>query len=123
MVVAAVLLLVAVATILLHRYLGTRPDARELWRSTIGLGASLGTLRAVLACVGWYGVQHTGGPLQVPAYFLAMLALPEAIVFGGHRGAVPPTFYLALGSLLIVTTALMVSTVGLAVHLARRGRK
>src|SRR5688572_31712833 len=96
MLLPVMVLAFAAVTVVLYRYLRAKRDARALWRSTVTLGVSVGVARAALACAGWYGVEHTGGPLQIPAYFLAMLALPEAIVFGRHQGPVPLHIYISL---------------------------
>jgi hypothetical protein len=120
MVIVGMLLLVAGAVVVLYRYLGTRRDARGLWRSSIAIGFGVGVFRAVLACIGWYGVAHTSGPLQIPAYVLAMLAWPEAALFGHHRGPVPGDFYVSLAILLIGTSVLFVSLVGVAAQASRR---
>src|SRR2546422_8937744 len=101
MLILVFLLACLALTIVLYRYFRTKSDSRALWRSSVAIGSTVGVARAVLACVGWYGVEHTGGPLQIPAYALAMLALPEAIVFGRHQGPVPLNFYISLGFLLI----------------------
>jgi len=93
MLIPVTVLLCSGAIVLLYRFFNTRRGARALWRSSVAIGFSVGITRAVLACVGWYGVEHAGGPLQIPAFALAMLAWPEAIVFGRHRGPVPLSFY------------------------------
>ena len=104
MLILVVGLLVPVAMVALYRYFVRKRDGRARWRSAATIGASVGITRAVLACTGWYVVEHTGGPLQIPAFALAMLAWPEAIVFGRHRGPVPLSFYPVLALLLIVTS-------------------
>jgi len=116
------LLALAALTVVLYRYFQARHDSRALWRSSVVIGSSVGIARAVFACVGWYGVEHTGGPLQIPAYALAMLAMPEAIVFGRHQGPVSLTSYLSLGFVLIASSLLLVSGVALAVQLSRGQR-
>src|SRR2546422_10240235 len=108
MLIVIVLLVVAALTVTLYRYLRAKHDARALWRSSVAIGSSVGIARAVLACVGWYGVEHTGGPLQIPAFALAMLAWPEAVVLGRHPGPVPMRFYISLGLVLIMTSLLLV---------------
>ena len=74
----------------------------------------------MLGCVGWYIVEHTGSAIQVPAFALAMLTWPEAMVFGQHRGQAPLQFYVQLGSLLVMTSLMMVCGVALLVHVSRR---
>jgi len=122
MLILVFLLACLASTIVLYRYFRTKSDSRALWRSSVAIGSTVGVARAVLACVGWYGVEHTGGPLQIPAYALAMLALPEAIVFGRHQGPVPLNFYISLGFLLIASSLLLVCGVALAVQLSRGQR-
>ena len=122
MLAPVIVLLFAVATVALYRHLVAKRNVRALWRSTVAIGSSVGIARAVLPCVGWYGVEHTGGPLQIPAFALAMLAWPEAIVFGRHQGPVPLQSYISLGILLIVTSLLLVSGVALVVQ-ATRGQR
>ena len=117
MLIVIVLLVVAALTVTLYRYLRAKHDSRSLWRSSVAIGSSVGIARAVLACVGWYGVEHTGGPLQIPAFALAMLAWPEAIVFGRHQGPVPLNFYVSLGFLLFASSLFLVSGVALAVQI------
>lgn len=122
MLIPVIVLTFGVATVALYRHLRAKRDVRALWRSSVTIGSSVGIARAVLACLGWYGVEHTGGPLQIPAFALAMLAWPEAIVFGRHQGPVPLRFYISLGFLLIATSLLLVSGVALAVQ-ATRGQR
>jgi hypothetical protein len=98
-----------------------RPDAA--WREALAIGLTIGLARGVLAPTGWYVVEHTGGPLQVPAYVLAMLAWPEAILLGRHRGTAGPAFLVGLGLLLTATSVIGVSAVALvALTLGRRRR-
>ena len=111
--------LLTALTFLLYRHLKRQPDARALWRSTIAIGLIVGITRAVIASVGWYGVEHTGGSLQVPAYALAMLAWPEGAVLGPYPGVAPLSFYFWLGALLIASTLLAVSAVAYAVQWSR----
>jgi hypothetical protein len=122
MLIPVLLLVFAALTVALYRYLRAKRDSRALWRSSVAIGSSVGIARAVLACLGWYGVEHSGGPLQIPAYALAMLAWPEAIVFGRHQGQVPLNFYISLGFLLIASSLLLVSGVALAVQISRGQR-
>lgn len=122
MLIPVLLLVFAALTVALYRYLRAKRDSRALWRSSVAIGSSVGIARVVLACLGWYGVEHSGGPLQIPAYALAMLAWPEAIVFGRHQGQVPLNFYISLGFLLIASSLLLVSGVALAVQISRGQR-
>jgi hypothetical protein len=119
MLILVFLLAFATLTVLLYRHFRAKRDSRTLWRSSVVIGLSVGIARAVLGCVGWYGVEHTGGPLQIPAYALALLALPEAIVFGRHQGPAPAHVYISLGFFLIASSLLLVCGVALAVQLSR----
>src|SRR5260370_12189514 len=119
MLIPVIVLLCSGAIVLLYRFFSTRRGARALWRSSVAIGSSVGSMCGVLACVGWYGVEHAGGPLKIAAFALAMLAWPEAIVFGRHRGPVPLSFYPLLALLLVATSMLMVSGVALAVQVSR----
>lgn len=109
-------LVFAAATFALYRYFRKKRDVRALWRASITIGLSVGIVRAVLACVGWYVVEHTGGPLQTPAFLLALLSWPEAIVFGSHRGVAPLQFYFLLGFLLIATTLVFFCAIAFVVQ-------
>jgi hypothetical protein len=110
----------AVIFVLLYRHLEKQPDGRSLRRRTLQLGLGIGAGRAVLASLGWYGVEHTGGPLQIPAFALAMLAWPEAALVSTRRfTASPPEFYVSLSLLLLVSTVTLVSLVASAVRMAR----
>ena len=104
MLIFMVVLLWTAMVYALLRYLATKRGRRALWRSAIAIGVTAGLLRGGLASVGWYAVEHTGGPFQVPAYALAMLALPEAALFGRHRGFTPLTFYPVLVLALTVSS-------------------
>ena len=98
---AALLLLTGTMYAHMHR----QPDRRALWRMAIYVGVGTGALRAALASLGWYIVEHDGGPLQVPAFALAMMAWPEAVVLAQRRTTpAPPFFYLQLSLLLMATT-------------------
>ena len=90
-------------------------------RTAVYTGCILGILRAILASVGWYAVEHTGGPLQVPAFALAMLAWPEAMVFAErHTTPAPQGFYLRLSLLLVTSTAVNIGLVGAVAALRRK---
>ena len=106
MLAAVIILLFAAAIVALYRHLAAKPSLLAVWRSAVTIGFLVGIARAVLACLGWYTVEHTGGPLQIPAFALAMLALPEALLFGSHKGTVPLQFYIRLGFLPICYIAL-----------------
>lgn len=114
MVLLTFLVLVAGLLTVLYRYLRARPNGRSLWRSTMAIGGTVGVARAVLGLLGWYTVEHTGGPLQIPGYFLSMLTLPEAALLASRRvGAAPPAFYVQLSLLLLAGSLMMVGVVAL----------
>ena len=98
------------------RYLATKRDGRALWRSAVTIGVTVGLLRGGFASAGWYGVEHTGGPLQVPAFALAMLAWPEAALLPRHRGPTQPSVYPLL---VLVLTASSAAGAALLVQITR----
>jgi hypothetical protein len=119
---AAGLLVVVGAVALLYRYLRRQPHRQSFWRRALVIGVGIGAVRATLASFGWYSLEHTGGPLQIPAYALALLALPEAAVWAGRRTTPhPPEFLLWLSLLLIVSTTSFVVLVAIAANMRRRG--
>jgi hypothetical protein len=117
-----IIFLYAAGIIVLYRHLAAKPSRRALWRSAVKVGFSVGIARAVLSCIGWYAIERTGGPLQIPAFALAMLAWPEAVLFGRHRGSVPLQLYVQLSLLLIVTSLLLVGGIALSIQLIRSQR-
>ena len=119
MLVLIVVLLWTAMVFALFRYLATKRGARALWRWSIAIGLMAGLLRGGLASVGWYVVEHTGGPLQVPAFALAMLAWPEAALFGRHRGLTPLIFYPMLVLALTVSSLAWVAGLAVVVQITR----
>ena len=122
MVLPTVVVAVVATVVVLYRHLARRHREHALWRSAFFIGVGIGGARALLAPTGWYVVEHTGGPLQIPAFLLTMLALPEAIVFSGQRGPASAGLLLLLGGLLLATTIAVVSAVALLVVAVHRGR-
>jgi hypothetical protein len=113
----------------LYLHFARRGELRVRWRSVIVIGVAIGLGRAVLAGAGWYAVEHSGGPLQIPGFAFTMLAWPEAAVFARHlltlvghhhRAPAPPTFFLALGVLLTATSLIAVSALALIAHVSGR---
>jgi hypothetical protein len=92
---------------------------RTSWPTVLTVGLALGILRAVLVTWGWYTVEHTGGPLQIPAYLLSILALPEVVLLPRQAGhlATPPEFYTRLALLMVGSTA---SAFAIVAAIARR---
>jgi hypothetical protein len=105
-------------------YLGGRVARRGFWRTALLTGLAIGVSRAVLASIGWYTVEHTGGPLQIPGFLLAMMAWPEAALLAGrHRTrSAPPALYAALSALLIGSSVLFVTVIAGLARLASRRR-
>lgn len=121
MLTLAGLVVVAGAVALLYLYFGRQPNRHSLWRRAIVIGIGIGVVRAALASYGWYTLERTGGPLQIPAYILAMLALPEAAITAGRRTTPhPPEFLLWLSLLLVVSTTALVALVAFLANRRRR---
>jgi hypothetical protein len=116
MILLTILVVFAAAIAGVYWHLGKQPDRRSLLRRTLQIGLVVGLARAALASWGWYTVEHTGGPLQIPAFALAMLAWPEAAIFLAERRTtpVPPEFYVRLSVLLVAGTLVLVGAVALA---------
>ena len=112
----------AVIVAVLYAYLRRQPDMRTVWRKALLVGCGGGVARAALASWGWYVVENTGGPLQIPAYALAMLAWPEAALIGGRRVTpAPAEFYLVLSIVLIASTVALAALAAAVVSAARTG--
>jgi hypothetical protein len=119
MVLIALPLLYLVLLALLYRTLAAR-NANQLWPTALFWGSGLGAGRGLLAAAAWYVVEHEGGPLQIPAYAVAMFAWPEAAVLGPARGTAAPGHYTRLVLLLFGSTVLAVVVVALLVQTRRR---
>ena len=114
MVIASIVLLLAGAVIVLGHFFARHRT--ETLRSGIALGAAIGLVRGCLASAGWYVVERSGGPVQIPAYALSMLAWPEGMLLGPSRTLRPMSFYVQLALLLTVTTAIMVGALAALVR-------
>lgn len=97
-------------------YLRTRVGARSRYRAALAIGTIIGLTRGALSGLGFYGVTHTGGPLQIPAFALTMLSLPEAALILDGGGLTLYRFGLLSFSLL-VGSLLFVGAVYVAVQL------
>lgn len=64
--------------------------------------------------LGFYGVEHHGGPLQGPAFAMALAGWPEIALLGPHRGAASAAFYGQMAVLLIGTTTVAVALIAFA---------
>lgn len=100
-----------------------QPDRRSLWRTALYVGAGTGLTRAVLASLGWYMVEHTGGSLQIPAFALAMMAWPEGAMLDERRLAPASlVFYVQLSALLLASTLAVTCLVAVIAAKSRFGR-
>ena len=99
-----------VFVVILYWAIWRQPHRQSAWRTALHVGLPAGIVRASLACFGWYVVEHTGGPLQVPAYVLAMFSWPEAaLVPRGARTMTGAGTYVMLFTLLVVSTTMFVA--------------
>lgn len=115
MILPAVIIVFGVVIAVLYSHLRRQPDRRSLWRTTLRLGLGVGVTRAALASLGWYVVEHTGGPLQVPAFALALMAWPEGAVLTTKRFTPAPVeFYVWLSCVLVLGTLTFVGLVAVA---------
>jgi hypothetical protein len=120
MVLPVILVLFGAAIAVLYAHLREQTTRQSLWRSTFRIGLAIGVARAALASWGWYIVEHTGGPLQIPAFALAMLAWPEGAILSVTRiGATPPGFYVSLSLVLITSTMIIVGLVAVVADSTR----
>jgi hypothetical protein len=121
MVLLVVVVVFTAAIAALSQLFRRQPNRRRLWRMTLRIGLGLGVMRAALASLGWYVVEHNGGPLQIPAFALAMLAWPEAAIFTERRFTpVPPAFYISLSLLLVTSTVVLVGLLAVASNRTRQ---
>ena len=120
MVLATLLLAFGAVTFVLSRWFRARPTTSSIWRSAILIGLGIGLTRATLASFGWYVVEHTGGPAQVPAFLLVMLAWPEAVLLP----RVPPSgstagTYVSLFVLLVISSLVLVTAIAAVARIGR----
>ena len=123
MIAVAVLILLAALLAALYSMMRKQPDRRSLWRTALYVGVGTGVARATLASLGWYMIERTGGPLQIPAFALAMMAWPEGVMLDERRlTPVPPAFYVQLSVLLIASTLAVSCLVAVIAAKSRFGR-
>jgi hypothetical protein len=123
MIAMTVLILLAAVIAGIYWLMRKQPDRRSLWRTALYVGLGTGLARAVLASLGWYMVERTGGPLQIPAFALAMMAWPEGAMLDERRlSPAPPAFYLQLSILLLASTLAVACLVALVAAKSRFGR-
>jgi hypothetical protein len=122
MILPSIVVIVIAAIWAISVYFGKRSTTRAFWRSALLIGLAIGVARAILASIGWYTVERTGGPLQIPAYLLGMLAWPEIAMLPGQRRTTPAplAFFVGLSSLLIGSSVLFVVLVAGAARLLKR---
>jgi len=113
-------LAIAIAVIFaLYRWVASGAPIPRSAASVITVGIALGTIRAALTGIGFYGVEHTAGPLQGPAFAMALAGWPEIALLGSHRGVATPAFYCRMTALLVVTSTAVVAFISFAAR--RRG--
>ena len=113
-------LAIAITVILaLYRWLATGAPFLRSPASVITVGIALGTIRAAITGIGFYGVEHTAGPLQGPAFAMALAGWPEIALLGSHRGVATASFYGQMAALLVVTSTAVVAFIAFAAR--RRG--
>jgi hypothetical protein len=123
MIAIAVLILLAALLAALHSLMRKQPDRRSLWRTAVYVGVGTGVARAALASLGWFMIGRTGGPLQIPAFALAMMAWPEGALLDERRlTPVPPAFYIQLSVLLLASTLAVSCLVAVIAAKSRFGR-
>jgi hypothetical protein len=118
-----------VAALVLFLFLRRQEDRRARLRLALQIGAVAGATRAIFVCSGWYVVTHTGSFwIQLPAYYLATLALPEAVwaksslLYQGTSSADDFGLYASLGAVLLASSLALSFVVALAVDVVRLGR-
>jgi hypothetical protein len=123
MIAIAVLILLAALLAALYTLMRKQPDRRSLWRTALYVGVGTGVARAVFASLGWYMIERTGGPLQIPAFAMAMMAWPEGAMLDERRlTPVPLAFYIQLSVLLIASTLAVSCLVAVIAAKSRFGR-
>jgi hypothetical protein len=109
MIAMTVLILLALVIAGIYSIMRRQRDRPSLWRTALFVGLGTGLARAGLASLGWYLVERSGGPLQIPAFALVMMAWPEGALLAERRlTPAPPAFYLRLSLLLMATTLAVV---------------
>ena len=122
MILPSIFIVVVAAIGAMSVYVGRRSTTGTFWRTVLLIGLAIGVARAVLASIGWYTTEHTGGPLQIPGFLLGMLAWPEIALLPGQRrtSPAPLSFFAGLSALLIGSSVLFVVLVTAAVRLLKR---
>ena len=122
MIAVTIPILLAALLAALYSLMRKQPDRRSLWRTALYVGAGTGVVRAALASFGWYMIERGGGPLQIPAYTLVMMAWPEVAMLAERRlPPAPPAFYLQLSVLLVTSTLAVTCLVALVASKSRFG--
>ena len=106
-------------------YLHRKKGRGERWRLALGIGAAVGLSRAALACAGALIIGHADSWIQIPAYFLMMLAMPELalVPFAGSWLSVNGwAVYARLGATVVVCSMAFALAIALMVE-ARRARR
>ncbi|HEX6315311.1 MAG TPA: hypothetical protein VFZ73_10655 [Gemmatimonadaceae bacterium] len=114
MIFLLVLAIAAALVFALYRWLATGHPSRRSLRSVLTLGVASGVIRATVTGLGYYGVEHTGGPLQRPAFAMALAGWPEIALLGPQHGPASPAFYGRMSVLLIGTSTAAVALIAFA---------
>jgi hypothetical protein len=121
MVLPTLLLFFGALAFVVFYWFRRRPSTSSAWRAAILLGFGIGLTRATLASFGWYVVEHTGGPTQVPAFLLVMFAWPEAVFLPrSPPSGTPVGTYVSLFVLLVVSSLLFVAAIAAVARIGRR---
>jgi hypothetical protein len=120
MVLPTLLVVFGAVAFVLFRWFRNRPSTASTWRGVMLLGLAIGLTRATLASFGWYVVEHTGGPAQVPAFLLVMLAWPEAVFLPRvPPSGTPVSAYMSLFVLLVVGSFILVTAIAAVARMVR----
>jgi len=129
MILPSMLVVWLLASVVLFVFLQRQKDRRARLRLALQIGAVVGAARAIFACAGWYVVTHADIWLQFPAFFLALVALPEAawdksgLLYQGTSSADADFgLYARLGAMLVASSLAISIVVALAVDVLRWGR-
>jgi hypothetical protein len=123
MIASIALVVVTLVIAALYWLMRGQPNRRSLWRTALIVGVGTGVLRAALSAFGWYVVEHTGGPLQIPGFAMAMMAWPEAALLAERRlSPAPLSFYFQLSLLLVTSTVTFVALIAFIAGRRRFGR-
>jgi hypothetical protein len=123
MVALIAILIVALVVAGMYGLMRRQSNVRNLWRTALIVGVGTGVLRAALSSLGWFIVERTGGPLQIPGFAMAMMAWPEVALIAERRvGRAPLSFYFEMSLLLVTSTVTFVALIAFIAGRRRFGR-